>query len=80
MKSLLSAALCFLTLSLTHAQWPQGASDLKADPKVSYGTLANGLKYVILPNAEPPGRASVRIYMDVGSLMEEDDQQGMAHY
>jgi zinc protease len=80
MKNLLSAALCFLTLSVSHAQWPQDASDLKADPKASFGTLENGLKYVILPNEEPPGRASIRIYMDVGSLMEEDDQQGMAHY
>jgi zinc protease len=80
MKSLLCAALCFTTLSLSHAQWPQDASDLKADPKANFGTLANGLKYVILPNDEPPGRASIRIYMDVGSLMEEDDQQGMAHY
>lgn len=80
MKYLLSAALCFLTLNLSHAQWPQDASDLKADPKASFGTLENGLKYVILPNEEPPGRASIRIYMDVGSLMEEDDQQGMAHY
>lgn len=80
MKSLLCAALCFTTLSLSHAQWPQDASDLKADPKANFGTLANGLKYVILPNDEPPGRASIRIYMDVGSLMEEEDQQGMAHY
>ena len=80
MKYLFSAALCFLSLNLSHAQWPQDASDLKADPKARFGTLENGLRYLILPNAEPPGRASIRIYMDVGSLMEEDDQQGMAHY
>jgi predicted Zn-dependent peptidase len=27
-----------------------------------------------------PGRASMRLYMNAGSLMEEDDQQGMAHF
>lgn len=68
------------TTSLCAADWPQDASDLKADPKAQFGTLENGLRYVILPHDEPPGRASIRIYMDVGSLMEEDDQQGMAHF
>lgn len=71
--------LCLLTLSL-NGQWPHEGSDLQADPKAAFGTLENGLRYVVLPNDEPPGRASLRIYMDVGSLMEEDDQQGMAHY
>ncbi|MCA1964563.1 MAG: insulinase family protein, partial [Prosthecobacter sp.] len=82
MKSLLRAALLFclfLKCSLW-AAWPQDASDLKADPKATFGMLENGLRYVILPNQEPPGRASIRLYMDVGSLMEEDDQQGMAHF
>ena len=60
--------------------WPQEGSDLKADAKVTYGRLDNGLRYIILPNDEPPGRASLRLYMDVGSLMEMDDQQGMAHF
>ncbi|HRH98948.1 MAG TPA: pitrilysin family protein, partial [Prosthecobacter sp.] len=78
----LAALLLGLALapSLSAATWPQDASDLKADPKAQYGTLENGLRYVILPHDEPPGRASIRLYMNVGSLMEEDDQQGMAHY
>ena len=60
--------------------WPQDTSDLKADSKATYGRLENGLRYIILPNEEPPGRASLRLYMDVGSLMEANDQQGMAHF
>lgn len=72
-------SLCLLTLSL-HGQWPHEGSDLKADSKAAFGRLENGMRYVVLPNDEPPGRASLRIYMDVGSLMEEDDQQGMAHF
>jgi len=79
------ALLCLLSLSLLtpvllRGQWPQDGSDLKADPKAVFGTLDNGLRYIVLPNDEPPGRASLRIYMDAGSLMEEDDQQGMAHF
>ena len=54
--------------------------DLKPDPKAIFGSLENGLRYLVLPHDEPPGRASIRLYMDVGSLMEEDDQQGMAHF
>jgi zinc protease len=69
-----------LTTTLSADTWPQDASDLKADPKAQFGTLENGLRYVILPHDEPPGRASIRLYMDAGSLMEEDDQQGMAHF
>lgn len=77
LRALLTALLFSSPLT---AQWPQDSSDLKADPKAEFGTLENGLRYVILPHDEPPGRASIRLYMDVGSLMEEDDQQGMAHY
>lgn len=76
----LTSVLCLLTLSSLCAQWPQNSSDLQPDPKAEFGILDNGLRYVVLPNAEPPGRASIRIYMDVGSLMEKDDQQGMAHF
>ena len=53
------------------AGWPQDASDLKPDPKAIFGSLENGLRYLVLPHDEPPGRASIRLYMDVGSLMEE---------
>lgn len=81
MKPLLRAASsCLFAFTFAHADWPQATSDLKADPKANFGQLENGVRYVIVPNEEPPGRASIRLYMDVGSLMEEDDQQGMAHY
>jgi zinc protease len=79
----LSLLLAFLATASAHAltpSWPQDTSDLKADPTTQFGTLENGVRYVILKNQEPPGRASLRLYMDVGSLMEEDDQQGMAHF
>ncbi len=79
LRAFISLALILTTL-LSAADWPQDASDLKADPKAKFGILENGLRYVILPHDEPPGRASIRLYMNVGSLMEEDDQQGMAHF
>ncbi len=82
-KTTLLTGLLLLTAPCAFAEapvWPHSKSDLKPDAKAVFGTLPSGLKYVILPNQEPPGRASLRLYMDVGSLMEEDDQQGMAHF
>ena len=77
---LLAAVFALLTVSLK-ADWPQQKSDLKPEGKAVYGTLENGLRYVIFPNKVPmPGRASMRLYMNAGSLMEEDDQQGLAHF
>jgi zinc protease len=60
--------------------WAQAASDIPADPAVRYGLLPNGMRYALLKNATPPGQASFRLRIDAGSLMERDDQQGLAHF
>ncbi|MEQ1842808.1 MAG: insulinase family protein, partial [Verrucomicrobiales bacterium] len=60
--------------------WAHPGSDLVPDPAATWGALPNGLRYVILPHADPPGRVSLRLFVDAGSLMEEDDQQGLAHF
>lgn len=60
--------------------WPQAASDVPVDPAVRFGVLPNGMRYAILRNATPPGQASLRLRIDAGSLMERDDQKGLAHF
>lgn len=60
--------------------WPHADSDIPPDETTIFGTLDNGMRYIIYPNAEPPGRVSLRLHIDVGSLMEADDQQGLAHF
>ena len=55
-------------------------SDLKPDPKALFGSMDNGFQYIIYPNAEPPGKFSVRLHIAAGSLMEADDQRGLAHF
>jgi zinc protease len=62
------------------APWAQAASDIPADPAVRYGLLPNGMRYALLHNATPPGQASFRLRIDAGSLMERDDQKGLAHF
>ena len=60
--------------------WAQTASDVPVDPAVRFGLLPNGMRYAILRNATPPGQASLRLRIDAGSLMERDDQKGLAHF
>ena len=60
--------------------WPQESSDIPADPKAVFGHLENGMRYIIHPNAEPPKRVSLRLHIAAGSLMEADDQRGLAHF
>lgn len=49
------------------------------DPAVTVGELPNGLHYYIRENQEPENRASLRLIVRVGSVVEEDDQLGLAH-
>lgn len=61
-------------------RFPQHQSDLAPDPAVRFGTLENGLRYAILPNSEPRGRASLRLVILAGSLHEEEHERGLAHF
>ena len=60
--------------------WPHETGDISASDRATFGSLENGLRYVIIPNSEPPKRLSVRLHIDAGSLHEADDQQGVAHF
>ncbi len=61
-------------------RWPHAGSDLRPDPAATFGALPNGVRFVILPHAEPPGRASLRLYVEAGSLQESEEQRGLAHF
>lgn len=50
------------------------------DPAVIIGKLPNGLTYYIRKNTEPKNRAELYLVNRVGSLMENEDQQGLAHF
>ncbi len=53
---------------------------LEPDPKILIGKLDNGLKYYIRENKRPEKRAELRIAVKAGSILEDDDQQGLAHF
>lgn len=67
-------------LTANVAQWPQVASDLRADPAIRFGVLPNGMRYALRKQAVPAGQAALRLWFDTGSLMETDAQQGLAHF
>lgn len=50
------------------------------DPAVRQGTLDNGLTFYIQRNTEPQNRAELRLVVDAGSVLEDDDQLGLAHF
>ena len=83
-------ALCLLAMpGLASAQqaesdnalpWLYKNSDVPVDKSWLFGELDNGLRYAVKRNGVPPGQVSIRLRMDVGSLMETDREQGFAHF
>ncbi|MBC8154396.1 MAG: insulinase family protein [Bacteroidetes bacterium] len=53
---------------------------IPTDPGVKVGKLTNGLTYYIRKNAEPKNRAELRLVVRAGSVLETDEQQGLAHF
>ena len=53
---------------------------IPVDPNVRIGKLDNGLTYYIRKNALPENRADFYIAQKVGSIQEEDNQRGLAHF
>ncbi|HEX8021104.1 M16 family metallopeptidase [Mucilaginibacter sp.] len=53
---------------------------LPVDQSVIIGKLSNGLTYYIRANAEPKSRAELYLVNKAGSVLENDDQQGLAHF
>ena len=53
---------------------------LPLDSAVVTGTLPNGLRYFVRKNSRPAARAELRLVVNAGSLLEDDDQLGLAHF
>ena len=50
------------------------------DPRITVGTLPNGMRYYVRANKNPQARAELRLVVNAGSVLEEDDQRGLAHF
>lgn len=72
----------WLALSFAGAQTARAQAltdNVPTDPQISTGRFANGMTYYIRANKKPEKRAELRLVVRTGSILEDDDQQGMAH-
>jgi zinc protease len=53
---------------------------IPVDAQITTGRFANGLQYYVKSNKKPEKRAELRLVVNAGSILEEDDQQGLAHF
>jgi zinc protease len=56
------------------------AQPMPVDPEITIGQFANGLRYYIKTNRLPEKRAELRLVVKAGSVLEDEDQQGLAHF
>jgi len=54
--------------------------ELPVDPMITKGVLENGLTYYIKYNSAPENRCEIRLAVNAGSILEDEDQQGLAHF
>ncbi len=71
--------LCLMVLSVLQGQ-AQFKSEIKVPDNVKYGVLNNGMHYYILHNEWPKDRVSFYFVQNVGAILEEDSQNGLAHF
>ena len=83
---LLSSALLALTclavmgqIATGQAQSTDLAKPMPLDPQITVGSFPNGLRYYVRANKKPEKRAELRLVIKAGSILEDDDQQGLAH-
>ena len=68
------------TLLFTTFSFNSGAQPIAPDPSFRIGKLPNGMTYYIRHNEEPKERASFYIIQNVGAILENDNQNGLAHF
>jgi zinc protease len=71
--------ILFLVVQFASAQDNLG-DKLPVDPRVKIGKLSNGLTYYIQKNTRPEKKVELRLVVNAGSVLEDDDQLGLAHF
>jgi len=86
-SSILLAGACALlaipsaTVAGTARAWEHDSSDVPVDPRIKFGAFENGLRYAWTDQSKGEDkRVYLRLFVDVGSLVETDAEQGVAHF
>lgn len=75
-RALAGVALMFSTAAMAQDM----SAKLPMDPDVVTGKLENGLTYYIRNNHKPANKVELRLVVNAGSILENDDQRGLAHF
>jgi len=75
-----TVSLLLLTFSYLANAAINLSDNIPVDAQVKFGRLSNGLTYYIKKNARPEKRVELRLIVKAGSVLEDDDQQGLAHF
>ena len=80
LKRLFTTLLVLGSVVIASAQQQPQMPPIPTDPNVRIGKLENGLTYYIRHNELPENRADFYIAQKVGSILEEENQRGLAHF
>ncbi len=79
-KTIQLSLIVFLLFSQLVFAQSKPEDKLPIDPNVKIGKLANGLTYYIRKNSKPEKKVELRLVVNTGSVLEDADQQGLAHF
>ncbi|WP_276367230.1 M16 family metallopeptidase [Chryseolinea sp. H1M3-3] len=72
--------LFFILITVCSVAQHNLSDPLPIDPRVKIGKLSNGLTYYIQKNTRPERKVELRLVVNTGSILEDDDQRGLAHF
>ena len=78
-KFFIRLLLLLLVANFSFAQYNL-TDKLPVSPEIKMGKLSNGLTYYIRKNTRPEKKVELRLALKAGSILEDDDQQGLAHF
>jgi zinc protease len=81
-KNLQQLLVLILALAVGLSAAPQADLNqrIPVEPAITIGHLPNGVQYYVRTNKKPEKRAELRLVVKAGSVLEDDDQQGLAHF
>src|SRR3990170_3755621 len=80
MRNSILYILLFLSIEVTLFAQVNLTDPLPVDPRVKIDKLSNGLTYYIQKNTKPEKKVELRLVVNTGSILEDDDQRGLAHF
>lgn len=72
-------ATCFAATQIQPVRAQALTDAVPVDPQITMGKLPNGLRYYIRANKKPEKRMELRLVVKAGSILEDEDQRGLAH-